>query len=93
MFFALCNGEVIQVNSHIIGLHSDGCKESKCILVLVVISIPLRDGVKCFRDLFIGGAIDVDIIMGTKDNVVAEPVMYKLSEKIEVVSTHTKEYM
>ena len=75
MFPALCNGVTIQRDSYVIGLHSDGCKESKCILVVVVLGSPLLDGIERLCNLFICGARDVNVIVGTEDNVVAEPVI------------------
>ena len=62
----------IERDGDIIGLYGDGGKKTKCILIIVVFIISLRNWVECLGDLFIGGGPEVDVV-GTKDNVVAEP--------------------
>mmetsp|Transcript_2034 Transcript_2034/g.4458 ORF Transcript_2034/g.4458 Transcript_2034/m.4458 type:complete len:275 (-) Transcript_2034:82-906(-) len=74
MFSTLCNGVAIERQRDAIGLHGDGGKESKCILIIVVLGIALLDGVECLSNIFIRCGLNVDIIMGTKDDVVAELV-------------------
>ena len=61
-------------------MHSDGGKEAKCILIIVVLGIALLDGVECHGNFFIRGGLDVHI-MRTKDDVVAQPVMCSLFGK------------
>ena len=64
----------IERKRHIIGLYGNSRKEPKCILIVVVLGISLRDGIECLGDLFIGGRLNVVDIVGTKDDVIAEPV-------------------
>jgi hypothetical protein len=72
----------IERDGDVVGLYGNGGKEAKCILIIYVLGISLRNGIECLRNLFIRGGPEVDVV-GTKDDVVAEPTKKRRVEERE----------